>query len=65
MQRGKRSLSTEASQHVKPLWCRIFDEELERRGIQAQASSFVTTATEITGEGCAGDALRVLIDVKN
>ena len=50
--KGKRSLSTEASQHVKPLWCRIFDEELERRGIQAQASSFVTTATEITGRMC-------------
>ena len=47
--KGKRSLSTGASQHVKPLWCRIFDEELERRGIQAQPSFFTT---EIAGRIC-------------
>ena len=48
--KGKRCLSTEASQHVKPLWCTIFDEELERRGIQAQGRSFVTT--EVAGRMC-------------
>lgn len=47
--KGKRLLSSEASQHVKPLWCRIFDETLERKGIQAQACSFVTT---ISGRMC-------------
>ena len=51
--KGRRSLSTEASQHIKPLWCRIFDEELERRGIQARANSFVTTEiTSAAGRIC-------------
>ena len=44
--KGKRSLSTGASQHVKPLWCRIFDEELERREIQVQPSLITTEIAE-------------------
>ena len=47
--KGKRLLSTEASQHVKPLWCKLFDDALEQKGIQAQASPFVTT---IEGRMC-------------
>ena len=41
--KGNRLLSTDASKHVKLLWCKIFDDELEQRGMQAQASSFVAT----------------------
>ena len=47
--KGNWLLSTKTSQHVKPLWCKLFDEELEQKGIQVQASPFVTT---IEGRMC-------------
>ena len=47
--KGKWLLSTKASQQIKPLWCKPFDKALEQKGIQVQASPFVTT---IEGRMC-------------
>ena len=43
--RVKRSLYTDASKHVKPLWCKLFDEELENRGMEAQAQGLITSSS--------------------
>ena len=40
--RGRRLLCTEASQHVRTLWCEIFDGELAKRGISPQSARLVT-----------------------
>ena len=43
--RVKRSLYTDAPQHVKPLWCKLFNEELENRGMEAQAQGLITSSS--------------------
>ena len=40
--KGKRTLCSEASQHVEPLWCQPFDEELRRKGGDGDADDLVT-----------------------
>ena len=40
--KGKRTLCSEASQHVEPLWCQLFDEELRRKGGDGDADDLVT-----------------------
>ena len=40
--KGKRTLCSEASQHVEPLWCQLFDEELRRKGGDRDADDLVT-----------------------
>ena len=35
--KGKQTLCSEASQHVQPLWCQLFDEELQCKGRDEQA----------------------------
>ena len=41
--RVKRSLYSDASEHVRPLWCKIFDKELVRKGIEVQAQPLITS----------------------
>ena len=41
--RVKRSLYSDASEHVRPLWCKIFDKELVSKGIEVQAQRLITS----------------------
>ena len=43
--RVKRSLYSDASRHVMPLWSKLFDEELANRGMETLAHSLVTSTT--------------------
>ena len=45
--RMKRSLYSDASEHVRPLWCKIFDKELVRKGIEVQAQRLITSESGI------------------
>ena len=41
--RVKRSLYSDESECVRPLWCKIFDKELVRKGIEEQAQRLITS----------------------
>ena len=41
--RVKRSLYSDASEHVRPLWCELFDKELVSKGIELQAQRLITS----------------------
>ena len=41
--RVKRSLYSNTSEHVRPLWCEIFDKEIVSKGIEVQAQRLVTS----------------------
>ena len=41
--RVKRSLYSDVSEHVRPLWCEIFDKELVSKGMEVQAQWIITS----------------------
>ena len=40
--RVKRSSYSDAPEHVRPLWCEIFEKELVIKGIEVQAQRLIT-----------------------
>ena len=41
--RVKRSSYSDASEHVRPLWCETFEKELVIKGIEVQAQRLITS----------------------